>query len=78
MQSQALPIPSAFNFAQERMTYHEAAAYLGVSVPFLEADAVHRKHGIPRIKIGRRTYFLKSDLDTWLMAHRVGAENASR
>lgn len=59
-----------FDFAKERLSYSQAAEYLGVSVPFLEADAVRCKHGIPRIKVGRRVFFLKCDLDAWLFSQR--------
>lgn len=60
-----------FNFTTERMTRPQAAEYLGTSHQFLEQDAVTKRHGIPFIKIGRKVAYLKSDLDSWLMAHRV-------
>ncbi|MBU1362890.1 MAG: helix-turn-helix domain-containing protein [Gammaproteobacteria bacterium] len=53
------------------MTRPQAAEYLGTSHQFLEQDAVTKRHGIPFIKIGRKVAYLKSDLDSWLMAHRV-------
>lgn len=62
-----------FNFATERMSRPQAAKYIGTSAGFLEQDATTNRHGIPFIKIGRKVAYLKSDLDAWLMAHRVSA-----
>ena len=63
-----------FNFASERMTRPQAAEYLGTSAEFLEQDVTSKRHRIPFIKIGRKVAYLKSDLDNWLMAHRVTQE----
>ena len=59
-----------FNFASERLTRRQAADYLGMSHEFLEVDVVTKRHGIPYIKVGRKVFYLKSDLDTWVLARR--------
>ena len=59
-----------FNFAEERLTRGEAAKYLGMSPRFLEAD---RKHQIPRVRVGNRCFYLRSDLNEWVLARRVSA-----
>lgn len=60
-----------FNFSNERMTRPNAAVYLGVSLEFLESNVVTKRHKIPYIKVGSRVFYLKSDLDSWILAHRV-------
>lgn len=62
------------NFAGDKFTRPEAASYIGVKPGFLEQDATTKRHGIPYIKVGRKTIYLKSDLDSWLRAHRVTQE----
>ncbi len=64
---------SVFNFETERLNRSQAAQYLGVSIEFLELDVVNRRHKIPYIKIGSKVYYLKSDLDSWLLSRKVGA-----
>lgn len=54
----------------------EAAAYIGMSVPYLRCDRVNghregRTPGPPFVKIGRTVRYLKVDLDAWLDSHRV-------
>jgi len=70
--AESTAIPNEFNFASERMTRPIAAEYLGVSLEFLEADAFSQRHKIPYIKVGSKVFYLKSDLDAWVMAHRIG------
>lgn len=65
------PQITAFNFSEERMTRPRAANYLGVSLEFLESNVVTKRHKIPYIKVGSRVFYLKSDLDEWILAHRV-------
>lgn len=62
---------SNFNFQYERMDVHTAAAYLGISPQFLRSNVVTKRHAIPRIKVGNRVFYLKSDLDAYLMSQRV-------
>jgi hypothetical protein len=64
--------PSEFNFETERLNRPQAAQYLGVSREFLELDVVNKRHKIPYIKIGSKVYYLKSDLDSWLLSRKVG------
>ncbi len=54
----------------------EAAAYIGMSVPFLRADRCrghigNRTPGPAYFKLGRRVRYAIADLDAWLAAHRV-------
>jgi hypothetical protein len=60
--------PARFDFQRERMTRAQAAEYLGVSQAFLEADAVHGRHGIPVCRVGSRVFYLRSALNEWLLA----------
>lgn len=60
-----------FDFQSERMTRIQAADYIGTSVEFLEVDVVIKRHGIPYVKVGRKVFYLKSDLDSWILSHRV-------
>jgi hypothetical protein len=62
--------PVTLDFASERMTRENAAGYLGVTPAFLEADISRRKHNIPYYKIGSRVFYIRSDLNRWLAAHR--------
>ena len=68
------PVTSEFNFPNERLQRSEAALYLGVSTQFLECDVVTNRHKVPYIKIGRKVYYLKSDLDAWIKSKRVEAK----
>jgi excisionase family DNA binding protein len=68
-----ISIDSNFNFANERRSRKEAAEYLGVSIEFLEVDVTNKRHKIPYIKVGTKVFYLKSDLDTWLMSRKVEA-----
>lgn len=67
--------PLTFNFETERLNRSQAAQYLGVSVEFLELDVVTKRHKISYIKVGSRVFYLKSDLDAWLLSNRVGVSN---
>ena len=66
-------VTSEFNFPNERLQRSEAALYLGVSTQFLECDVVTNRHKVPYIKIGRKVYYLKSDLDAWIKSKKVAA-----
>jgi Helix-turn-helix domain len=65
-------VSSEFNFPHERLQRCEAAVYLGVSPQFLESDVVTNRHKVPYIKIGRKVFYLKSDLDGWIKSKKVG------
>lgn len=64
--------PKTFNFADERLNRPQAAKYLGVSVGFLEQDAIHRRHGVPVVRVGGRVYYIRSELNEWLFSRRAG------
>jgi excisionase family DNA binding protein len=70
---ESLSSADAFNFATERRSRKEAADYMGVSVEFLEVDVTNKRHKIPYIKVGTKVFYLKSDLDAWLLSNKVGA-----
>jgi hypothetical protein len=65
-ESANLPAPAVLDTAQ-------AAAYLGTTEGSLEADRVRRRWRVPFIRYGRAIKYLRSDLDAWLLAHRVEA-----
>jgi hypothetical protein len=72
----------------ERLTETEAAAYIDMSVSFLQADRCHgptgnRTPGPPYLKLGKgrngKVRYLRSDLDRWLAERRVDrAERSQR
>jgi excisionase family DNA binding protein len=70
---ESLSSADTFNFAHERRSRKEAADYMGVSVEFLEVDVTNKRHKIPYIKVGTKVFYLKSDLDAWLLSNKVGA-----
>ena len=44
-----------------------------LEVEFLEVDVTNKRHKIPYIKVGTKVFYLKSDLDAWLLSNKVGA-----
>jgi hypothetical protein len=79
MASQSIPIQvdlSNFSFQQERMNTAQAADYLGVSEQFLRTNVVTKRHAIPIIKVGSKTYYLKSDLNAYLLKQRAVNESS--
>jgi hypothetical protein len=50
---------------QPTLSRAEASSFLGVSIRTID------RIGIPKVKIGRRTVYLRSDLLTYLEANRV-------
>ena len=55
----------------DMLTRTDAATYLGTSVKWLAAHLPH-KGGPPILKVGRAVYYLRQDLDAWLLAQRIG------
>jgi len=58
------------------LTEVEAAEYIGMSRSFLRQDRMHgiranRTPGPSFIRIGKSIRYLKADLDSWLLQHRV-------
>jgi len=60
----------------ERMTTTEAASYLGVSYRTLVMWRYKKIFGLPFVRVGRRIYYRRRDLDEWLEQRREapGAE----
>ena len=55
----------------------EAAAYINVSISNLRKGRMNGKRDNyvdppPYLKLGRRVGYLRTDLDNWLLSHRVG------
>lgn len=48
------------------MKTEQAAKMLNVSASFLEKDRVHRRYGIPFVKIGRSVMYLKKDIEQYI------------
>jgi excisionase family DNA binding protein len=51
---------------RENLTRREAAEFLRVSLEFLAADAVHRKHKVPFYRVGKRVIYRLSELRAWM------------
>ena len=66
-------VASGFNFQRDRLTTADAALYIGVSQQFLRSNVVSKRHNIPYVKVGTKVYYIKSDLDTWLVGNRVSS-----
>lgn len=49
----------------------EAADYLGVAHATLPTWRCTKRYGLPYIKLGRKVYYLKSDLDRFIQSRRV-------
>lgn len=59
---------------QNAFTEKEAAAYIGMSVPFLRQSRMETYDGTPGpafIKAGRAVRYTRADLDAWLAMNRV-------
>lgn len=61
----------------ERLNRKGAAEHLRVSVSFLAQDATTRRHGVPFYKAGRLVWYLRSELDAWMNAKKVGSKEAA-
>ncbi len=55
---------------QTKLNREEAAAYLGVSPGTLSVWACHKRYALPMVKIGRKVFYLKNDLDTFIEKNR--------
>lgn len=53
-------------FDQDRMSRSEAAQYLGLDEHTLAAWHSTGRHQIPVIKLGRRVFYRRSDLDRFI------------
>ena len=59
--------------SKEYLNRKEAAAHLGVSVPFLADDRLRNRYGIPFIRVGRRVFYEKGALDGFMAEHTINA-----
>ena len=59
---------SNFDFRRERMTRRDAAEYLGLSESSLAQFARTGAHAIPFVRLGRKIYYVRCQLDRWLAA----------
>ncbi len=55
-----------------KLNTEEAAEYLGVAPATLPTWRCTGRYVLPYLKIGRKIYYLKSDLDHFIASHRVG------
>lgn len=62
------PIPSQSKQSHEYLSIAEAAAYLRLPINTLYSYC--HQNTIPYHKRGKRSYFLKSDLDAWMASNR--------
>ena len=60
---------------EKPLTHKEAAAYLDISPHYLYKLTSTRK--IAHYKTGKRLYFLKADLDAYLLQNRVEPDTSS-
>lgn len=63
------------SFPDDRLTRDEAAEYLGVKASTLTVWASTGRYNLPFIKVGRRVYYRRADLDAWLDRRRRGGHN---
>lgn len=56
---------------EDRMTRKEAAAYLGLTLGTLEIWASTGRYNLPFVKVGRRVFYRKSDLDAFIEQRTV-------
>lgn len=62
---------------REIFTRVQAADYLGVTVRYLDMQAMHCTD-LPMYKLGRLARYRKADLDKWLESKRVNNEQKSK
>lgn len=60
----------------QRLNTAEAADYIGVVPGTLEVWRCSRRYDLPYIKVGRRVFYLRADLDNWLQSRRIGGQAA--
>ena len=59
-------------FKERKLLCRKATArYLGVAPQTLASWACSGRHRIPFVKIGRRTFYLREDLDAFIEQNRV-------
>ena len=55
----------------ERLTFNEAAQFLGISPKTLNAWNVKGQPHVPSFKIGRRRVYDRAELQSWMEKRRV-------
>ncbi|MDA8259217.1 MAG: helix-turn-helix domain-containing protein [Betaproteobacteria bacterium] len=55
----------------DRLDNDRAAEYLGVAPGTLEVWRCTRRYPIPYMKVGRKVYYDRADLDAWLASRRI-------
>lgn len=64
--------PNLTRFDEDRLNRKEAAAYLGLSNPHtLSVWAATGRYKIPFIKVGRKVFYRRTDLDNFLASRTV-------
>jgi hypothetical protein len=63
--------PSDIKFHVELLDTAEAAVFLKTSKQFLRTNIVTKRHPIPYIKVGTKTFYLRRDLNEYLLNQRV-------
>lgn len=66
MQTKAQP-----SWQEDRLTRREAAAYLGLSPTTLEIWASTGRYNLPFVKVGRRAFYRRSELDAFIERRTV-------
>jgi hypothetical protein len=71
---QSASVSGAPSFDHDRLTPHQAAAFLGLARQSLAIDRVNRRlGGVPFYKLGRLVFYRRSDLQRWVETRRVDA-----
>ncbi|MFT4563807.1 MAG: excisionase family DNA binding protein [Gammaproteobacteria bacterium] len=67
---------TSISFDLERLNRPEAARYLGVSVNTLEVWASTGRYELPFVRIGRRVFYRRSDLDAFIDRRTIYGRHA--
>jgi excisionase family DNA binding protein len=64
---------SGIRFDQDRLTRTQAAEYLGLrNADTLAVWATTKRYNLPFVRIGRKVYYRRSDLDKFIERRTVG------
>ncbi len=58
-------------FPDDRLTRPQAAKYLGVSIGTLEVWACTGRYDLPFVKVGRRVFYQRTELDAFINRRTV-------
>ncbi len=59
------------------MSRKDAAAYLGLALGTLEIWASTGRYDLPFVKVGRRVFYRKSDLDAFIERHTIRGQGSA-